>query len=433
MEKQTIKVGLLGFGTVGSGMVKTLLKNQDLINRRAGKEIQLAMIADLDLDTDRGVNLNEFPGLHLTQDGNEVVNSPDIDLVVETIGGKTIARELVLKALKAGKDVVTANKSLLAEHGEEVFGTAISQGRRIGFEGAVGGGIPIIETLDGPLAGSQVTALWGILNGTCNYILTKMEDGAGDFATVLQEAQELGYAEQNPSLDVDGHDTAHKIALLASIAFGQRIDCSRISVEGITRIEEVDVLLATMNGYRIKLLGMAKRSAHGIEVRVHPVLIPQDHQLAQVRDVFNALYLIGDPVGGILLYGSGAGSLPTGSAVVSDLIQLARGENSEAERYKVFTRPGEALLPAGQSVSHHYVRISVNDDPDALNTVMAQLGQHRIAVNMAERIATSSGKKIIIITSACTRKALHTALKKVHAIPSVLQPPYAIAIEEIGE
>ncbi len=432
MSEDALRVGLLGFGTVGGGAVKTLARNQDLINQRAGREVRLAAIADLDLESDRGVSLDGFANLLLTRNAEEIVNHPDIDVVVETIGGTDLARDLILQALAGGKEVVTANKALLAEHAEEVFGAAVKHHRRIAFEGAVGGGIPLIETLDGPLAGARVNSIWAILNGTCNFILTRMEQGSGDFDSVLQEAQREGYAEQDPSLDIEGYDTAHKLALLASMCFGQTIDYSKISVEGITGLEEVDLLFASHNGYRVKLLGVAQRGERFVDVRVHPALVSQECILARVEDVFNAVYLVGDPVGGVALYGRGAGSLPTGSAVVSDLIQLARGENALPERYENFCRPGLEQRPVEQVRSHFYIRCSVSEEPTALNAVLAILSEEEIAVDMADRI-DSGGKKVVVLTGKVVRKRIKAALAKLQAADCVTQPPYAIPLEEAGE
>ncbi len=432
MEENALRVGLLGFGTVGSGAVKTLAQNRELISHRAGREICLAAIADLDLESNRGVSLEAFPNLLLTRNVDEVIQHPGIDLVIETIGGTQVARESVLKALAAGKDVVTANKALLAEHAEEVFGAAAEHQRRIAFEGAVGGGIPLIETLDGPLASARIDSIWGILNGTCNFILTKMEQEAGDFNAVLEEAQQQGYAEQDPTLDIEGYDTAHKIALLASIGFGQKIDYSRIAVEGITRIEEVDILFAAHNGYRIKLLGVARRGERSVDVRVHPAMLSRDCVLSQVEDVFNAVYLVGDPVGGVMLYGRGAGSLPTGSAVVSDLIQLARGENALPAQYENFCKAGLEQGPAERARQHYYVRCAVTEEASALNTVLSILTEEGVPVDMAERV-DSGGKKVLALTGKVAGQKVQAALARLEAAATVSHPPYAIPLEEVGE
>lgn len=432
MSENALRVGLLGFGTVGSGAVRTLAQNRELIDQRAGRKIHLAAIAELDLEAKRGVSLDSFPNLLLTRNADEVVEHPEIDVIIETIGGTETARELVLKALAAGKDVVTANKALLAEHAGEIFSAAVQHGRRLAFEGAVGGGIPLIETLDGPLAGARVRSIWAILNGTCNFMLSRMEQGSGDFDSVLKEAQEEGYAEQDPTLDIEGYDTAHKIALLASMCFGQKIDYSRISVEGMNHLDEVDVLFASHNGYRIKLLGVAHQGEGFVDVRVHPALLPRDSLLAQVDDVFNAVYLVGEPVGAVALYGRGAGALPTGSAVVSDLIQLARGENALPERYESFYRAGLEQRPAEQARNHFYIRCSVTDEPSALNTVLAVLSDEKIPVDMADRI-DSRGKKVVALTGKVARKQIGAALAKLQAADVVTQPPYAIPLEEPRE
>ena len=370
--------------------------------------------------------------LLLTRDAREVIHHPMVDVVVETIGGTTIAREFVLEALKAGKDVVTANKALLSEYAPEIFGTALKTGRRIQFEGAVCGGIPLIETLDGPLSSSQINSVWGILNGTCNYILTKMEEGAGSFQNVLAEAQKLGYAEKDPTLDIGGFDTAHKIALLASICFSQKIEYSQISIEGIERVEEMDVQFAAHNGYQVKLLGIARKDHDHVDVRVHPALVSHDNLLSHVRDVYNAVYLAADPAGGILLYGRGAGSMPTGSAVVSDLIQMARGENKDPWRAEVFCRAGLKQLQLDRVENHFYVRCGVNDTPTALNDVASVLARHHISLDMAERVE-SGGLKVVALTSKVKRRTVNAALKSLETAPFVSALPYAIAVEEVGE
>jgi homoserine dehydrogenase len=430
MEKY--RVGLLGFGTVGSGAVKTLLENRDIINARAGREIELAALADIDLVTDRGVDLGRFPGLKTTKDAREVLAMADIDVVVETIGGMKIAREMVLGALEAGKDVVTANKALLAEHAGEIFSAAKKNGCRILFEGAVGGGIPIIETLDGPLSSCRVERMWGILNGTCNYILTRMEKGEGSFEAVLREAQNLGYAEADPSLDVDGFDTAHKIALLASMCFGQKIDYERIPVEGISRIEDVDTSFAAFNGYRIKLLGVAQRVGETVDVRVHPALVDRSCLLTGVDEVFNALYLATRPAGGMMLYGRGAGDLPTGSAVVSDIIQLARGENSLPSHYDGFLAGGLPAKNPDEVTHHYYFRCTVAESLNVVNETVAVLAAKGILIDMVERVE-SGGYKVVLLTGEISRKTAREALKALRETAFVIEEPYAIPIEQVEE
>jgi homoserine dehydrogenase len=423
-----MKVGLLGFGVVGSGAVKTLLSNRDIINSRAGVDIQLVAIADLDLESDRGVDLSRFPNLQTTHNAEDVIRNDEIDVIIETIGGTTVALQLVLKALASGKDVVTANKALLSEHAEEIFSSAAKHNRRIAFEGAVAGGIPIIETLDGALASVQVNQVWGILNGTSNYILTKMEQEGGDFQEILKEAQDLGYAESDPTLDIEGYDTAHKIALLSSMCFGQHIDYSQISVEGITRIQKLDALFALHHDFSIRLLGVAHRGDKCVDVRVHPALLPQDNLLTHVRDVYNAIYLVGDPVGNLMLYGRGAGSLPTGSAVVSDLIQLARGENTGIERHEVFLRPGLPQRAMEEVISPFYVRCPVTDTPTSLNDVTSTLADMGITVDMADRV-DSEGMKLLMVTGPVMRKELDSALRALEEKEFTTGMPYVIPIE----
>ena len=316
-----IGIGLLGFGTVGAGVVEGLQKNGDLIARRIGAKLVLRQIADIDLDRDRGVKIDRSL---LTRDAESVIQNPSVDVVIELIGGMGIARDLILKALSFGKPVVTANKALLAEKGEEIYRAAAEQGAAVYCEASVGGGIPIIKALREGLVANHIQSIYGILNGTCNYILTRMEQEKLPFDQVLKAAQAAGYAEAEPSLDIDGIDTAHKAVILASLAYGFPVPMKSVHVEGIRGLDPADIANAAELGYRIKLLGVIKRVGKEIEVRIHPTLVPHRHMLASVDGVFNAIWVSGDVVGDTLYYGRGAGRAATSSAVLSDLADVAR-------------------------------------------------------------------------------------------------------------
>ena len=316
-----INVGLLGCGTVGTGVARLLLNNRELIAARLGATLNLKRVADIDITRDRGVR---FPEGVLVRDARKLVAEPGIDIVVEMIGGDGIAKELILSAIAGGRHVVTANKALLAAHGNELFRAAAAKEVDLYFEASVGGCMPIIKTLRESLVGNRISAMTGILNGTCNYILSKITDEGSTFEDALAKAQQEGYAEADPSLDVDGHDTAHKIAILSALAFGMEINLKDVYIEGISRITPLDIEFAGQFGYRIKLLAISKAHAAAVEARVHPTMIPFDNILSNVNGTLNAVTVTGDATGDILLYGRGAGMMPTASAVVSDIVDLAR-------------------------------------------------------------------------------------------------------------
>lgn len=319
--KPRIGVGIIGFGTVGTGVAKVLLDNAALIRRRVGVPIELIRIADLDVTRDRGLALP--PGV-LTTDAKQVLNDPAIDIVIELIGGYDTAKRVILEAIAAGKHVVTANKALLALHGEEIFEAAARKGVELGFEASVGGGIPVIRALTEGLAGNTIQSIYGIINGTSNYILSRMTREGHSFEAVLKDAQQAGYAEADPTFDVAGIDSAHKLAILVSLAYGTPVNFKEIYTEGITHITPTDIAYAKEFGFTIKLLGIAKLMDGEVEARVHPTMLPSISPIAQVEGVYNAIQLVGDAVGDVVLYGRGAGSLPTGSAVVSDVIAIGR-------------------------------------------------------------------------------------------------------------
>ena len=416
-----IGVGVLGFGTVGAGVVEGLLKNRDLMAQRLGVDIVLRKVADLDITTDRGVTV---PDGILTTDAASVLHDPAIDIIVELIGGTGIAKTFMLEALNAGKSVVTANKKLLAEYGDEIFNAAAANGVDIYFGASVGGGIPIIRVLREGLAGNRIETIHGILNGTCNYILTRMEQEGLPFDVVLKAAQEAGYAEADPSLDIDGFDTAHKAAILASLAYGFPVPMSSIQVEGIRNLSGIDVQYASQLGYRIKLLATIKHHDSEVEVSVHPTLVPLTHMLASVNNVFNAAMVRGDLSGDTLSYGRGAGRAPTASTVIGDIGDIAHNLALGKPRYgrainnanagKIAMRAPEAV------VSRFYVRLMVSDKAGALGQFTTILGRHGVSIQAASQLepispeAVSSGfVPVVMLIHPTPDAALSEALEEV--------------------
>ena len=378
-----VKVGVLGLGTVGGGTVNVLKRNAAEIARRAGREITITRASVKDLDKQR---ICDTQGIILTTDPMDIINDPDIDIVVELIGGDGLIKDLLLKAINNGKHVVTANKSLIALHGNEIFAKASEKGVIVAFEAAVAGGIPIIKAIREGLSGNQIEWLAGIINGTGNFILTEMRDKGRDFNDVLAEAQALGYAEADPSFDIEGIDAAHKLTILASIAFGIPLQFDKVYTEGITGITRLDVEYAEQLGYRIKHLGIARKMPNGIELRVHPTLIPERRLIANVNGVMNAVVVKGDAVGPSLYYGAGAGAEPTASAVVADLIDVARALTSDPEnRVPHLAFQADALvdipvLPSAQFKTAYYLRLNAEDKPGALADVTRILADHHISI-----------------------------------------------------
>jgi homoserine dehydrogenase len=372
-----VRVGLLGLGTVGCGTIKVLHRNGDEIARRAGRGIDVVTASARDIERPRDCDLS---GVRLTTDPFEVVNDPDVEIVVELIGGTRPARELVLAAIERGKHVVTANKALIALHGNEIFAAAQARGVMVAFEAAVAGGIPIIKALREGLAGNRILWLAGIINGTGNFILTEMRDKGREFADVLAEAQRLGYAEADPTFDVEGIDAAHKLTILASIAFGVPLQFDKVYTEGITRITREDVVYAGELGYRIKHLGVARQTERGIELRVHPTLIPHRRLIANVDGVMNAVLVQGDAVGPTLYYGAGAGAEPTASAVVADLVDVVRALTSDPENrvphlaFQADALSDTPVLPMEEVQTAFYLRLRVQDKPGVLADITRILG-----------------------------------------------------------
>lgn len=431
---KSIKVGLLGFGTIGTGVVKVLQKNAEIIRQRLGTELELVKIADLDITTDRGVSLE--PGI-LTSDVSEVLDHPEIDIVIELIGGYEPAKSFLLKAIANGKHIVTANKALMALHGQDIIAAADRQGVSVMFEAAVGGGIPIISAIKENLCANRFSSVLGILNGTCNFILTKMTEEGGDFAPVLEEAQALGYAEADPTFDVEGVDTAHKIALLSALCFGTTVDFSRVYTEGISRIAAIDITFAQQMGYKIKLLAIGKNHGDQVEVRVHPTMIPDTYQLAEVDGVFNAVRLTGDFVGPTLLYGSGAGMDATASAVLGDVMAIARDRLAGARpRVPIMGYCADQIksLPIremSEISSHYYLRFTTVDRPGVLAKIAGCLGKYNISIQsmiQPERHAADS-VPIVIMTHAAKEADISVALDEIETLDVVLQPTRLIRVE----
>ncbi len=433
---KNINIGLVGFGTIGAGVAKVLLENHEVISARLGAELKLKKIADLDITTDRGVTI---PDGILTTDIDQVIGNPEIDIVIELIGGYEPARTFVERALQNRQSVVTANKALLAKHGNELFSTARENGVDFYYEASVGGGIPIIKTMRESLAGNNITSVCGILNGTCNYILTKMGDEGADFDAVLKNAQELGYAEADPTFDVEGIDTAHKLAILTSLAFSCSIDFAKIHVEGISNIKPVDFEFAREFGYKIKLLAIAKNEAGRIEARVHPTMIPKEHMLAKIDDVFNAVFVNADALGPSLYYGQGAGMMATASAVVGDLVDIARNLNNRNMRripdlsfQDNRITPG-SYRPMSEISSQYYLRFSAHDKTSVLSRIAGILGSHEISIASVIQQGGGQGDAatvpIVMQTHIAMEKNLRAALSEIDRLDIIAAPTAVIRME----
>jgi len=422
-----IGVGILGFGTVGAGVADGLLKHRDVMARRLDVDIVLKKIVDLDITTDRGVAVPE--GV-LSTDAAAAIADPDIQIIVETIGGTGIAKTFVLNALNAKKCVVTANKKLLAEHGREIFDTAAANDVDIYFGASVGGGIPIIRVLREGLAGNDIESIHGILNGTCNYILTRMENEGLPFDEVLKDAQKLGYAEANPSLDIDGFDTAHKACILSALAYGFQPTLDQVQIEGIRNLSGTDVKYAADFGYRIKLLACVAKDGDEIEVGVHPTLIPFSHMLANVNDAFNAAMVKGDMSDYTMYYGRGAGRQPTASTVVGDIGDIARNLAHGETRYERgvpnYAEGKIKLRAAGAIASKFYLRFMLADKPGAMGVVATALGKRGISLSAVSQKAASEGNQpvpVVVLTHKAKASDLEAALEEIKASGVVGEDP----------
>jgi homoserine dehydrogenase len=437
-----LKVGLLGIGTVGSGTFEVLKRNQAEIQRRAGREIIVTMIADLDVDRARRIAGQDVT---VVADGHNVVTSSNVDVVIELIGGYGVAKALVLAAIAAGKHVVTANKALLAVHGNEIFAAASKAGVVVAFEAAVAGGIPIIKALREGLAANKVEWIAGIINGTTNFILSEMRDKGLPFDTVLKEAQRLGYAEADPTFDIEGVDAAHKATILGSIAFGMPLQFDKAYVEGITKLEAEDIKYAEQLGYRIKLLGIARRrslnGSDAIELRVHPTLIPSKRLIANVEGAMNAVWVKADAVGHTMYYGKGAGSEPTASAVIADLVDVARAQQmSAAQRVPSLAfQPGQLLntpiVSMDDVITAYYLRIRVADEPGVLADITRMLADANISLDAVLQREPAEGEHqtdVVLITHQTVERSIKSALALIEALPSVLSKVRLVRLEELA-
>jgi len=430
-----INVGLIGFGTVGVGVVKILQHNSGLIEKRMGTKIVLKRIADIDLKTDRGVKLR--PGL-LTKNAEDVIGDPEIDIVMELIGGIEPAKTFIRKAIQNGKHIVTANKALLALHGDEIVGLAQRHRVDINFEASVGGGIPLIRSIKEGLVANRIHSIFGILNGTSNYILSKMTDEGGDFKEVLKEAQRKGYAEADPTYDIEGIDAAHKLTILIRLAFGTPFQFKEVFIGGISGITPLDIQFSREFGYRIKLLAIAKLDGGKMEARVHPTMIPEHHLLATVHGVFNAVYINGDAVGPTLFYGQGAGQMATGSAVVSDLVDLGRnilvratGRRVPLLSFQESAIEKVSLKKMDEVVVPFYMRFSALDRPGVLSKISGILGKNKISISSV----IQKGRKIkgavpiVMMTHEAKGKNVHLALKEIDRLGVIVGKTMFIRVE----
>lgn len=430
-----IKVGLIGFGTVGTGVVAILQKNSRLIKRRMGARLILKRIADIDLETDRGVKLR--PGV-LTRRAEDVIEDPEIDIIMELIGGTEPAKTFILQAIRKKKHIVTANKALLALHGDEIFREAHRHGVDVNFEASVGGGIPLIRSIKEGLVANRIRSIFGILNGTSNYILSRMTDEGRNFKEVLREAQEKGYAESDPTYDVEGIDAAHKLAILVRLAFGTRFRFREIFIGGISEITPLDIQFSREFGYRIKLLAIAKMEKGKIEARVHPTMIPEGHLLSTVDGVFNAIYIKGDAVGPALFYGQGAGQMPTGSAVVSDLVELGRNvlTRSSGKRVPLLSFQEWAIeeIPLKKMddvVMPFYMRFSALDRPRVLSKISGILGKNDISISavIQKGRQVNGVVPIVMMTHEAKEQNVHRALREINRLGVILGRTVYIRVE----
>jgi homoserine dehydrogenase len=433
-----INVGLLGIGTVGGGTFEVLRRNQEEIARRAGSAITMKMVADKDLDRARRIVGERAI---ITADAFEVVNHGEIDIVVELIGGTGVARELMLKAIDNGKHVVTANKALLAKHGNEIFAAARKRDVMVAFEGAVGGGIPIIKSLKEGLTANRIEWIAGIINGTSNFILSEMRDKGASFAEVLAEAQRLGYAEADPTFDIEGIDAAHKLSIMAAIGFGIPMQFEAAYVEGISKLTRQDIRYAEELGYRIKLLGIAKRKSSGFELRVHPTLIPARRLIANVEGVMNAILVRGDAVGQTMYYGAGAGAEPTASAVVADIVDVARMLTSDPEHrvphlaFQPDQLSSTPILPMSEVETAYYLRMRVFDKPGVLADITRILADSSISIDAMVQKEPHEGEdqvNIVMLTHLTIEKNVDAAITKIEALPVVAGTVTRIRLEQLS-
>ena len=434
-----MNVGLLGIGTVGGGTYTVLKRNAEEISRRAGRPINITMVADRNLDLAKQVTGGAF---RITDDAFAVVNDPEVDIVVELIGGYGVAKELVLKALQNGKHVVTANKALLAVHGTEIFTVAQQKGVMVAFEAAVAGGIPIIKAVREGLAANRIEWIAGIINGTTNFILSEMRDKGLSFDTVLKEAQRLGYAEADPTFDIEGVDAAHKITILSALAFGIPVQFDKAHVEGISRLDATDIKYAEQLGYRIKLLGITKRTAEGVELRVHPTLIPAKRLIANVEGAMNAVLVQADAVGATLYYGKGAGAEPTASAVIADLVDVTRMHTADPQNRvpHLAFQPNRLadlkILPMDEVQTSYYLRMRVQDKPGVLADITRILADEQISIDAVIQKEPGEGEEqadLIMLTHQTREKRINSAIAKIENLNVTSGKVTRIRLEELGK
>jgi homoserine dehydrogenase len=431
MKKDKISIGIIGFGTVGTGTVKILLENKEIIKERIGFEINLRRIADLDIFRDRDIKL---PKSILTSNVDDILSDPETDIVVELIGGIRPAKDFILKAIKNRKHVVTANKALLATEGNEIFTAAHKREVEIGFEASVAGGIPIIKVIREGLVANRIKAIYGIINGTSNYILTKMTEEDVEFSKALKEAKALGYAEADPTLDIEGIDSAHKLAILAYLSYGIPVSYRDIYTEGISRISPQDISFASELGYKVKLLAIAKESDSKIELRVHPTMLPKEYLISKVDGPFNAIYIEGDATGSTLYYGRGAGCMPTGSAVVSDIVDIARNIMKNATgRVPVLTKTLRNLKIKRMDdvISMYYFRFSALDKPGVLSKISGILGNYNISIASVIQKGRSVGEAVplVVRTHKAKERDVRQAISEIDRLPIVMDKTVLIRVE----
>ena len=429
--RSSIKAGLIGVGTIGTGVIKVLERNSDIIRRRAGIDIKLKWVCDIDLERERDVDISKYK---ITRDFKDVLNDPEVDIIIELVGGTTVAKDIILGAIERKKHVVTANKALLAEFGKEIFEKAQNHQVDVGFEASVAGGIPIIKALKEGLCANKIKKIYGIVNGTANYILTQMETRHMEFEAALMEAQRNGYAEADPSLDIDGIDAAHKTAILATLATGRFFSVEDVYVEGIREIAYHDILFARDFGYKIKLLSIIKLTNSQIELRVHPTLVPEYHPLAKVENAFNAVVVIGDVVGPTMFYGIGAGEMPTASAVVADVMDIARDiAKGVYQRVAIITDDRKLeVKPIGELECKYYIRFSAVDKPGVLSKISGILAKYSISIESV--IQKGRRKKgfvpVVMMTHKAKESAVKNAIEEIDKLDVVERRSVVIRVEE---
>jgi homoserine dehydrogenase len=430
-----INVGLLGCGTVGTGVAKILIENKDIIRSRVGADLNLKYVADIEMQRDRGIRFDD--GVFIN-DAYKVVDDPDIDIIVEMIGGEGVARDLILRAIDNGKQVATANKALLAVHGNAIFKAAMEQGVDLAFEASVGGCMPIIKSLRESLVGNHIKSIAGILNGTCNYILSRSTDDGSSFEAVLSEAQKKGFAEADPTLDIEGVDTAHKLAILTSLAYGMEINFKDIYIEGIANIAPMDIDFAGQFGYKIKLLAISKDVGNAVDARVHPTMIPFDNPLSSVGGALNAITIAGDAIGDMMLYGYGAGMMPTASAVVGDIVDLTRnlltGSSGRVPllSYQMNNIRKIPVIPVDEITTHYYFRFSALDRPGVLSKISGILGDYEISIKSVHQKGrkTKGSVPIVMLTHLAKEADVKKALSEIFNLDVVSDKPVLIRIED---